>query len=423
MIVAVIVSLYASFRLGRGILQPIEALTASIRAIGEGNLNQNVPVLFADELGELAHTVNQMAGQLRTYRTSTTEKILRLNRTMQTTFSSFPDPIFVMGPDGQIELKNPAANQLAARLAMEGIRRFPPFVEEKVQQVLETRQDYFTAKLRDAISFQLDQEHFYLLRVLLLEDEKGEVFGTAIVLEDVTKLRLLDDVKSGLVATVSHELKTPLTSVRMALHVLNESTVGPLNERQAELLTTAMDDSERLLRTLNNLLDLARLEETAAALELESVPAGDLLKTAVSQTRELALANQLKLETDFPPELPSLPVDRQRINHVFTNFITNAIKHSPPGTTVLVRARLEDQFVRVSVIDQGPGVPTEHRPYVFEKFYRVPGQAKSGAGLGLAIAKEIAVAHQGHIGLKSEPGQNTEFFVDLPLQRKAEEES
>jgi signal transduction histidine kinase len=247
-----------------------------------------------------------------------------------------------------------------------------------------------------------------------MRNKENVAFGVAVVLNDVTRFRLLDGAKTHLVATVSHELKTPLTSVRMALHILLEKTVGVLTAKQEELVQAACSDTERLLGILNNLLDLAMLEEGNAELAREAVPPAELLSTVMSQTADGVSTKGLRIECRVDPGLPDVLVDRQRINHVFANLLTNAIKHSPEGCEIRLRAsRAEDHAVRFTVSDSGPGIPEQYQARVFDRFFRVPGQRSNGAGLGLSIAKEIAVAHGGRIGVQSSPGDGATFYVVL----------
>lgn len=401
------------------IFEPLHALRESARSIGEGQLDQLVPVTSSDEVGRLCLAFNQMTSQLRATRKGTTEQMMRLHRTMETTLASFPNAFFVLGKDRNIELRNPAADKLAVKLFLEGQAKLPPVIYEHIDQVLETRQNYLPANLKDALKLQIDnEEKFFLPRVLLLLDERGDTFGVAVVLEDVTHQRLLDDVKTNLLSTVSHELKTPLTSVRMGLHLLLERTVGPLNEQQLDLVTTAKEDSERLLRTLNNLLDLTRLEETAPQLNKEFCSVNELVEAIFARSREVFEREGLRLTLDIEENLPALFVDREKLDHVFSNFATNARKHSPRGGEIIIRARtvLDDQ-IRISVIDQGPGISKSHQERIFDKFYRVPGQSSSGAGLGLSIAREIALLHRGSVGVISDAGNGSEFYLDLPIAK------
>jgi len=341
--------------------------------------------------------------------------------TIRATLASFPDPIFVLNSEGTVEFRNPEADQLALKLLFSGVTRLPKEVDEKVEEVLATGKDFLPTQFQDAIKFHIDgQDRYFLPRVVLLRDEKSATFGVAVILENVTRMLLLDDVKSNLISTVSHELKTPLTSVRMALYLLVEKTVGPLNDKQHDLVDTAREDADRLLRTLNDLLDLARLEQGPALLELKPVSPAKLVEAAVHATREQAQDANITVEFDIAAGLPELRVDQQRIAYVFANLLTNAIKYSPRDTSVRVKAEIGEtragrKSVRFSVRDQGPGITPDHQEHIFERFYRVPGTNKSGAGLGLSIAREIVAAHGGEIGVLSPAEGGSEFMFVVPV--------
>jgi signal transduction histidine kinase len=413
MVIALVISAYACYQLSRSILRPILSLTEATRQLGEGSLGQPVPVTGGDELGELAVAFNKMAAQLQEYRQSTTEKIVRLHRTMETTLASFPDPIFVLNKDGLIELKNPAADDLESNLYA-GNQLRPP-LQPLARKTLETGESFLPHSFNEVVSCRLNHaQKFFLPRILPMRDKEDALFGVAVVLYDVTRFRLLDAAKTNLVATVSHELKSPLTSVRMTLHILLEKIVGALTPGQDELLQAARNDTERLLRILNDLLDLARLEEGNAELHKENAQAADLLQSVMKEMADEASARGLTMICDIEPDLPALPVDRQRISHVFTNLVANAIKHSPPRSEILLRAaRAGDSSVQFRITDHGPGIAEEYQARIFDRFFRVPGQTKTGAGLGLSIAREITVAHGGRIGVKSSLGQGSTFYVVL----------
>jgi NtrC-family two-component system sensor histidine kinase KinB len=421
MIIGLAAFILAALGLSRGLITPLRDLTQSIQQVGAGNLDQKVPVFENNELGTLARSFNQMAEQLKVYRAATSVELTRLNTTIRATLASFPDPIFVLNSEGAVEFRNPEGDQLAVKLLFSGVLRLPQKVDEKVEHVRATGQDYLPTLFQDAIKFHLDgQDRYFLPRIVLLRDDSRQPFGVAVILEDVTRMLLLDDVKSNLISTVSHELKTPLTSVRMVLYLLHEKTVGELNSKQLDLVETAREDADRLLRTLNDLLDLAKLEQGPSQLHLIPCPPRELAEKAVHDLRELAHASHITLQTEIADNLPSVDVDRQRIAYVFSNFITNAIKYAPEGKVVLVRVELgqdrsEKPSVRFSVRDRGPGISPDHQEHIFERFYRVPGSNKSGAGLGLSIAREIVIAHQGEIGVLSTPGEGTEFFFVLPF--------
>ena len=226
----------------------------------------------------------------------TSVELVRLNMTIRATLASFPDPIFVLNSQGEVDFRNPEADQLAMKLLFSGVTRLPEKVDEKVAQVRATGEDYLPTLFKDALKFHLSgQDRYFLPRIVLLRDENRDVFGVAVILEDITRMLLLDDVKSGLISTVSHELKTPLTSVRMALYLLHENTVGSLNDKQADLVATAREDADRLLKTLNDLLDLAKLEQGPTQLELALVSSRALVETAVRETREIAHAAEINI--------------------------------------------------------------------------------------------------------------------------------
>ncbi len=413
LVIALLISAYASFKLSKAILNPIQKLTNAAREIGQGNLEQTVPVLSTDELGELAVTFNKMAAQLNTYRQSTTEQIIRLHRTMESALASFSDPVFIMDRYGRIELSNRAAEELSARLALDGA--LPPKLSSAVAEVLQQDRDFLPDSFDEVLTWRVGgQERSFLPRLHIMRETDGKPVGVAVVLHDVTRFRLLDDAKTNLVGTVSHELKTPLTSVRMVLHMLHEKSLGPLNKSQTELVETARKDSERLLRMLDALLDIARLEAGASRLNREAIAPAELVQGIVEEVRRSAGAQGIVVKTELAADLPPVLVDRQQIGHVFHNYIANALKHSPSGGTILVATTLlGDRSIQFSVTDEGPGIPAEFQARIFDRFFRVPGQAKSGVGLGLSIAREIVVAHGGRVGVHSVPGKGSEFFFVL----------
>ena len=413
-VVAVLaLSIFFFYRIGRFILRPIQALTSAIGELGDGQWREMVPVAARDELGTLTAAFNKMAGLLQEYRRSTTAEIVRLHRIMEATLASFPDPVFVLNQQGEIDLVNPAAATLSAGLRLD--RRLPDRLQAIAVSALNKGEDHLPHDFSAGISFRFaGEEKFYLPRALVMRNREGALFGVAVVLHDVTRFRLLDSAKTNLVATVSHELKSPLTSVRMGLHLLLEKTLGGLTPKQEQLLQGARDDSERLLRILNDLLDLAHLEEGGAELRRENVAPVELLELVREEMAERASSSGLQIKCVADSQLPEVSVDRQRIDHVFTNLIANAIKYSPAGGEIILRAtRTAQGGVEFSVTDHGVGIPEQHQARVFDRFFRVPGQDKSGAGLGLPIAREITVAHGGRIGVRSAPGQGSTFFVVL----------
>jgi signal transduction histidine kinase len=409
-------AIFFAARLQRSILEPIQTLTAASKELGDGKLDQVVPITSKDELAQLADTFNKMATKLRAYRQAMGDQILQARQMTEITFSAFPDPIIALTPDGRIDFTNPAANSFLTKLDRRS--GLPPGLEKEVERVLKGAPDYLPTSFDRVLVFRIDdQEVFMLPRVIGIRDEAGAIFGAAVVLQDVTRFRLLDEVKTNLVSTVSHELKTPLTSVRMGLHLLLEERIGALNAKQTELLLAAREDSERLLRMINDLLDLAALESGKAKPPGRKVTPKELVASATEAFTSLVEAQGLRWETQIAADLPSVFVDPRQIAHVFSNFVFNAVKHSKAGDEILLSVRAHEGSVRFSVIDRGPGISEQHQPRLFDRFFRVPGSDVTGAGLGLAIAREIIVAQGGTIGVHSQPKAGSEFFFDLPPAR------
>lgn len=413
---AIVLSLFVAWRLAASLLRPIKLLTASAVAVGEGDLDREVPEFSTDELGQLGKAFNTMSAKLRAYREATLAKVLRTQRTMEATLTSAPDPVFVVNRDGRHELRNPAAEVLARETDFAD-GQFPAALAEPLASVLASGEHYLPTDYGRAISLRVGRdERHYLPRILAIGDKLTEFKGAAVILQDVTKFRLLDDAKTNLVGTVSHELKTPLTSLRMAVYLLLEQKLDGFTATQRELLESARDDADRLLRILDNLLDLARLEAGASLLHRAETTVGALVEEVAREARVVIEGAGQKLVVEFAPGLPeqSLSVDAARLRHVFMNLLTNAAKYSPPSGTITLAVSPEPGLVRFAVRDRGPGIAPEILPHVFDRFYRAPGQTKTGAGLGLAIAREIVVAHGGSIACTSTVGEGTEFHFVLP---------
>jgi NtrC-family two-component system sensor histidine kinase KinB len=415
-----IVATAIALALSRAILEPVEAVTRGARALARGELDQVVPATTRDELGELAVAFNTMARTIREFRQAGTARLLRAQKTAQATIDSFPDPVVVLDPEGAVERANPAARRLlgVAPAPDSGIPWTPPpQLKGSLADVLGGRADDQAAGLEHAIAFRDDgQERFFLPRVLAIRGNQDEMLGAAVVLSDVTKFRLVDQLKSDMVSTVSHELKTPLTSIQMVIHLLLEEAVGPLTSKQVELLLAGRQDSDRLLAMVNDLLDLTRIEQGRLKLELVPAASADLVADAVERFEPKGRDAGITIKGSVAFGLPPVLVDRERIEHVFDNLIGNALLHTSRGGKIALSAEVANESVRFTVSDTGEGIPAEHLSRIFEKFYRVPGARSSGgAGLGLAIAREIVVAHGGQIGVESIPGQGSTFTFTIPV--------
>jgi signal transduction histidine kinase len=408
----------------RSVLRPLRTITESALAVGLGNLNQIVPVLSHDEIGQLAEAFNRMTRQLQGYRQSTFARLLRAQRTSQATIDSFPDPVLVVDPEGRVEMANPAARQLLGLppprddQPPDVVWQPPEPLRLPLQQALTAKKSLLTRAYDQTISFRAGgEERSYLPQVLPISDPFGQTLGAAVVLNDVTRFRLLDRMKSDLVATVSHELKTPLTSVRLVLHLLLEEAVGPLTAKQTELLLDARDNAERLLSVIEHLLALARLEQ-GEALALGPVAPQELLRAAADAARSRAEDRHLDLVVEDAGDLPPIAADPARLGHALNNLLDNALAWTDPGGKLTLSAEADGpDRVRLTVRDTGVGIPPEHLAHVFDKFFWVPGR-EHGTGLGLAIVREIVTAHGGEAACESEPGKGTAFHLTLPVWKE-----
>ena len=408
-------------RLARSILLPVEEVSKAARAIGAGNLERHVPVFGQDEIGQFAETFNVMAGRLRSLRNSNLQKLLRARETGQATIDSFPDPILVVDPEGRVELANLAARQvLGVTPPDEGHEADVWLPPESLRQPLATalreQQPYLTESFDQVIFFRLHgEDRSFLPQVRPIREAGGATLGAAVVLSDVTRFRLLDQLKTDLVATASHELKTPLSGLRLALHLLLEESVGPLNSKQTELLIDARENAERLLKLIDHFLVLARLEHGAEAIHTESLDPLGLLRTAADRVAARAEDKHIALVVVESDALPPIAADAVRLGYALNNLLDNALTYTEPGGKVTLSARQIGDKVQLSVADTGVGIPAEYLPYVFEKFFRVPNTAHPpGTGLGLAIVREIALAHGGLVTCESEPDKGTVFHLTLP---------
>ncbi len=419
---SVVLAVTAVLWLQRTILGPIQAVTEAATAIGAGQLHLVVPVRGQDEVGRLAQAFNVMTEKLRGYRQSNTERLLHARLTAQATIDSFPDPVIVIDLFGRVEFANPAAQSLLGVPPPKdgeplAVWHPPESLRQHVEDALRQQRPVLTKAFDEAATFRVDgEDRTYLPQVRPTRSPEGETLGAAVVLNDVTRFRLLDRLKSDWVATVSHELKTPLTSVRLAVHVLLEEVVGPLEPKQLELLVEARENTERLLKLIEQLLALAKLEEGEERLSIRPVDPADLLRAAADDALSRAEDKRLAVVIDDTPGLPPIAVDSVRLGRALDNLLDNAITYTEVGGKVTLSAKLiDDGRVRLTVSDTGIGIPAESLPHVFDRFFRVPGRDQMpGTGLGLAIVREIVIAHHGDIVCESEPGRGTTFHITLP---------
>ncbi|HWP45961.1 MAG TPA: ATP-binding protein [Candidatus Limnocylindrales bacterium] len=401
--------------MGRSILSSVKTLTQSVREIEQGNLDLVVQVRSRDELGQLAEAFNAMASRLREFRRGVRARLLRTQRTMQQALDGLPDAVIVLSSEGQVEMVNRTATLLFKLKPGDQVTHYPaswlPALFAAAQEGPVVQQKGYESAIQ---IFDDGQERFFLPQVVQVLDEEKRPAGIVIVLVDITRLRKLDELKSDLLSTVSHELRTPLTSIQMAIHLLLEEKIGTLTSKQIELLVAAQEDSDRLRQIIENLLDLSRIESGRVRMDLQKMKPREIIYKAVDPIQAAFQDRGISLDIHIHPETPDVWADPTRIGLVLANLLSNALKYTPAGGRVQVEVHPEEKTVRFSVSDTGIGIPEHYLPRVFDKFFRVPGQGTTeGAGLGLAIAKEIIEAHGGKMECQSREGEGTAFSFTL----------
>lgn len=401
---------------GKWVLRPIIRLTASVQEIRRGNLDLVVAADSRDEIGQLSSAFNAMAASLRDLRRSDRARLVRVQRSTEQAFKYLPDAVAVADLDGTIEIAtetarrafdmNPGSRldtaplELLARLFREAVRTGQSAVPQNGRTLIQR--------------FVQGEERYFEPKAVPILDSDRQATGVILILEDLTLQRQQEELKKSIIATVSHQLKTPLTSIRMAIYLLLEEKVGDLTAKQAELLVAAREEGERLYAMVEQLLQISRIESGKLEMKWESLSPHDLIFEAVEEFRRGAQDHGITLTAGAPEDLPPVLADRVMINHVFANLLSNALKYTSPGDKVTVSARAEEDFVWFSVTDTGRGIPRQYLQRILEQFFRVPGQqSDTGAGLGLAIVKQIVDAHGGTVTVESQEGEGSTFAWSL----------
>src|SRR3984893_14112278 len=329
MISAVIVFVFTYARLGQSLITPIQNLTKSIRELRSRDFAQSLTVEADDELGALTKEFNAMAEELRNFYRETDRKFIELNQVIRAMMTTLPYPLFILGARDEVSRMNPAAERLMDSLRSRGA--MPKQIRKHLADASVTGSDYRLDDLKQALLFRIDEQQLYFLpRIFPIVLEDGTIFGRALMLVDVTRFRWLDEMKSDMLSTLSHEIRTPLTGIRLVLHLLLEKNIGELTKAQEEIVATARNDCERLLKTLNSLLDLARMESGKAQLNIREMPSQRVADEIFAEWKGRAHAGSHLLEIDVQSSLPPILVDLERIVIVFENFFSNALKYGYP---------------------------------------------------------------------------------------------
>jgi two-component system, NtrC family, sensor histidine kinase KinB len=402
-----------AFVMSRKILEPIDSLTQAAINLSNQDWETDFKPTSKDEIGSLEIAFVEMAERIREYKRITSRKMIQVRRRMEACFDRLPHPVLFVDANHRLIYKNPAGARLTNALG--DVDAFPPRLQDSIKNVFTTGEHILPTEFDETISIKTEnEEEFYLPIVIRIDNESADLVECALLLQNVTALRLSDDLKSDLVATVSHELKTPVTSANMALLLVLERSLGELNEDQVDMLETARSDLERLQRILNHLLQIARIENTDS-LTYQEFPIELLFQHVRDAHRMSAKQSSIEVRISCDDAPLRISADQEALEVALSNFLSNAIKYSPEGSSVELYALKKENKIRLGVIDEGRGLQEGDTNKVFEKFYRSSTRRQiSGAGLGLSIVKEIALAHNGTVGYTKQDSRGADFWLEIP---------
>jgi len=393
------------------IANPVKELIQGIKEIANKNYSKRLVFPAKDEFGDLADAFNQMAGKLNEYESSNLASILFEKRRIETIINSMHDAIIGIDDKMFIIFANKVActliglpedkltAQYAPNIAMENdLLRNMLFVDQpKMKIFADNRESYFEKEVLEVTN-----------------DYK--VIGKVIILKNITDFQQLNDAKTTFIATISHELKTPLSSIKMSLKLLEDARVGEINSEQKQLLKNIDDDTHRLLHITAELLDAAQVETGKINLNFGSTHPKNIVNYAVQAIKSLADQKELTIAINCPDTLPNVMADLDKTTWVLINLLSNAVKYSPTKSTITLDVKKsKNNIIEFSVKDSGQGIDEKYLARIFERYFRIPGAAadKTGTGLGLAIAKDFIEAQGGTIGVESEAGEGSRFYFSL----------
>ncbi|MBB6218139.1 PAS domain S-box-containing protein [Anaerosolibacter carboniphilus] len=424
----ILIGLIIAIYLTNKIVNPVYNLIEKTRKISEGDYRQQLDISGKDEIAELAQEFNVMAKKLQSFDQLNVKKLMDEKQKAEAIVESISDGIIVTSDEHKLLLVNRAAETAL------GIRE-KDVLNKHFLEVIK-REDIFN--IIDKVKSTDSMEHYkkytditvnngngkkhYRLNVTPIRTRDGENIGFITLLQDITKLKEVDQIKSDFVSTVSHEFRTPLTSIGMGVGLLLDETPGTINNDQRELLEVIQEDSDRLKNLVSDLLDLSRIESGKIQMDIESYSIKDIAENASKPFHMIAKDKRIDIQLDMREELSKVKADFNKISLVLTNLIGNALKYTATDGTgkIVISARETANKMLICVSDNGKGIPEDYQQRIFEKFIQVKddnGETPGGTGLGLAISKEIVNAHGGEIWVKSQLGEGSTFYFTLSLGR------
>jgi len=416
-LVILVLGFITAHNIARRFGQPIEALAKAADQLGKGDFDVTLPVTQAIELNQLTRRFGLMADALRKHQATNVDELLAGQQRLQAVLDSIDDGLLIIDRQGRLEHLNPVAqrqlgwsdSRLGNTLA-EALQR--PELEQQLRQVLRGGS---LDRPPDDLNIDVDEETRLLTYSLTpVSHPQGPILGAVMVLHDVTEQRAFERVRSEFVLRASHELRTPVTGMHMAFGLLRERVKFPPEAREYDLLETIGEEMQRLTQLINDLLNFSRYQSGLQKLDLAPCAIDELRERAQLRFTEQAAHKQIELIKELELPLPRIQADIAQLDRVLDNLLHNAVRHTPSGGRIRLHARRHAERVIISVEDNGEGIAYGQQGRIFEPFVQV-GRKKGGAGLGLALCKEIVQLHGGRMGVFSRPGQGTQFYMALPV--------
>jgi len=397
-----------------GILSaPIQSLSDGIKEIANKNYRKRIYLKQDDEFGDLANAFNSMAEKLHEYENSNIAKMQFEKSRIETIINQMRDGIVGLDAQNNILFLNAVAQNLMGLKQADIAGKYAPDValgNDLMRTLL--REDGEKKELK----IYADNKESYFSKDVLDVTSNNAIIGKVIVLRNITPFHELNEAKTNFIATVSHELKTPISAIKMSAQLLTDNRVGNLNTEQQELTRSINDDAERLLKITGELLNISQAETGNIQLKLQATRPAAIVEQAVQAVNIQAQQKNIQLQLSVQDPLPSIQADAEKTSWVLINFLTNAIKYSPSGATIEVSVHTKNNRVLFAVKDYGRGIEEKYLPRIFDRYFKVPGtHERSGTGLGLAISKEFIEAQGGHIEVSSMAGEGSVFSFDFPV--------
>ncbi|WP_236032640.1 ATP-binding protein [Pseudomonas schmalbachii] len=396
---------------------PIETMAKAADKIGQGDFDVTLPISTVAEMASLIRRFGLMAEALRQYKATNIEALDQGRKRLQAVLDSINDGLVILDRMGRVEHANPVAiRQLFSQGDPQG-RELGSILDnpDLAETTLHVLRGGTQEGTPEDLTVEIDGETRLLAwSMTAVTHDDGRNIGAVMVVRDVTEQRNFERVRSEFVLRASHELRTPVTGMHMAFGLLQERLKFPAESREQDLMQTVDEEMHRLVRLINDLLNFSRYQSGLQKLELQPCQVPELLGEVRKRFAEQAESREIRLELDADDTLPNLNLDHLQIERVLDNLLGNALRHTPSGGEIRIQALRQGERLAIAVEDSGEGIPYSQQGRIFEPFVQV-GHKKGGAGLGLALCKEIVQLHGGRISVRSQPGKGTRFSISLPL--------